>query len=64
MTPDEEMLKYLILGALRGMIHLPNFPVLVKTTGASYDERGIIRYFTITTASGLKFKVMVEPEEE
>lgn len=59
--PDA-LLKYIILGAYRGMVPMPQFPVKVDHVEDIRDAEGIIQHFVIVTESGLRFRTCVEFE--
>jgi hypothetical protein len=57
-------LKYIILGALRGVIDFPTFPVRVDHVEQNFNANDVIESFTIVTFSGLRYRVVVEKEEQ
>lgn len=58
MISDEDM-RYLVLGALRAVPTLEQFPLKVREVVDNYDDEGIIQSFTIVTESGRRYTTRV-----
>lgn len=59
---QDEDLRHLILGCLRVVPAMEQFPIHVREIKENYDAQGVVQSFSIITASGLKFTVRCDFE--
>jgi hypothetical protein len=61
---EGQQVRALLLGSLYGVVARGDLPVTIRDTEEWVDENEIIQAFSVTTASGLKFRINVEFEGE
>jgi hypothetical protein len=61
---EAQAVRAMILGTLIGATIRPDYPIKIRDREEWFDEEDIVQAVSLTTGSGLRFKVTVEYEGE